>query len=167
MFSALTIFAWLADGWPGRLALAVAFMTLFRLVWQFYVFLRTDVYYVIVTMLGCTDLHAATTDYFRRRFGFLPGVGTPAAEPNWSPRDRRLAPWFAVVTVLGLGVLLATTAFAIIPIIVEFGTRLASALAHGHSGEIRFWDSAVSLLLLILELIVLPLIVGRRQRRTS
>jgi hypothetical protein len=164
VFSLLTLFALLnGDGWPGRLALAVAFTTLLRLVWQCYVFLRTDLYYVIVTMLGCTDLHAATSDYLRRRLPFV----RPKAADDWSARDRQVAPWFALLTVAGVLALLVTAVFAVIPVVMNFATRLGSALRHGFTGGAAFWDSVVFLLLLTLELVVLPLVAGRRRNRTS
>jgi len=49
IFSGLTLAAAvdLNDGlsWVGRLCLALAYTVLLRLAWQFYVFLRTDLYY--------------------------------------------------------------------------------------------------------------------------
>jgi hypothetical protein len=166
-FAGLTLLAWWGgDSLPGRLALALAFATLLRLVWQSYVFLRTDLYYLIVTMLGCTDLYAATSDYLRRRFSWLPLV-RPATvdEPDWSPRDRQFAPAFAGLTVLGLGFLVVTTAYAVAPVVVEFGRRLFEALSHGLHGGALFWDSVVSLTLIVVELVVLPLLAGWRSRR--
>jgi hypothetical protein len=168
VFSTLTLFALLDTGWPGRLALALAYTTLLRLVWQFLVFLRTDLYYVIVTKLGCTDLHAATSDYLRRRFGWLPRVGPAATDESaWSERDRQMAPGFAVLTVCGVGVLFAVVALGVIPVVVNFLTRLVSALQHGFNGGAPFWDSVIFLLIVILELVVLPLVAGRRQNRNA
>jgi hypothetical protein len=171
LFSGLTLAAAadLSDGlaWVGRLALAIAFTVLVRLAWQFYVFLRTDLYYVFTTALGCTDLHGVTSAYLRERFGWLPGVHPPTEDTaTWSPRDRRVAPWFALLTVGGVGFLLVTAVFVIVPVVVEFATRLGTALAHGAAGGPRFWDSAVFLLMVVLEFVVLPLIAGRGRNRT-
>lgn len=168
LFAVLTLFALVDHSWPGRLALAVAFTTLLRIVWQCYVFLRTDLYYVIVTMLGCTDLHAATTDYLRRRFAWLPRVRRPVADESvWTPRDRQVAPWFALLTVVGLGALTGTVVLAVIPVLTNFVTRLVSALRHGFGGGAPFWDSLVFLLLLLLELTVAPWLAGRSKKGTS
>jgi hypothetical protein len=151
--------------WVGRFALAIAYTVLLRLAWQFYVFLRTDLYYVFTTALGCTNLHEATSSYLRDRFGWLPGVKRPTEDAvTWSPRDRQVAPWFALLTVGGVGFLLSTVLFAIIPVTLEFAARLGSALAHGATEGARFWDSAVFLLIVVVQLVVLPLLAGRSRK---
>jgi len=172
IFSGLTLAAAvdLNDGlsWVGRLCLALTYTVLLRLAWQFYVFLRTDLYYVFTTALGCTDLHAVTSAYLRDRFDWLPGVQSSGVdEASWSPRDRQIAPWFALLTVAGVGFLLATVSFMIVPLMLEFAIRLGSVLARGTAAGALFWDSAVSLLIVILELVVLPLLAGRRRDRTT
>lgn len=172
LFGGLTLAAAVdsSDGlsWGGRLALAIAYTALLRLSWQFYVFLRTDLYYVITTALSCTNLHEVTSAYVRDRFGWLPGIQPATQDPaTWSPRDRRMAPWFALLTVAGVGFLLVTAFFVAAPVVMEFVIRLGSALAHGTAGGARFWDSVMSLLMVTLELVVLPLLAGRSRNRTA
>src|SRR5918998_1022845 len=98
LLSGLTVAAAvdLPDGlsWLGRLCLAVAYTVLLRLAWQFYLFLRTDLYFVYTTALGCTNLHEVTSAYLRDRFDWLPGVRPSRVdEASWSPRDKQVAPW--------------------------------------------------------------------------
>jgi len=88
-------------------------------------------------------------------------------EASWSPRDKQIAPWFALLTVVGVGILLSTALFMIAPMVLEFTVRMGSALARGTAAGALFWDSAVSLLMVTLELVVLPLLVGRRRDRTT
>jgi hypothetical protein len=170
LFAALTLVAALdfADGpsWAGRLALAVAFLCLPRLVWQFLVFLRTDVYYVLVTALGCGNLHEVAKACLRHRLRVLPGTRRPDwEEDRWSPRERALAPWFAVLSAVGVGFLLAGAGLLLFPVMAEFVTRFAAGLAHGTLGGARFWDSVVAVLIAVLEFAVLPLLAGRGERR--
>lgn len=172
LLSGLTVAAAvdLTDGlsWLGRLCLAVAYTVLLRLAWQFYVFLRTDLYYVCTTALGCTNLHEVTSAYLRDRFDWLPGVRPSRVdEASWSPRDKQIAPWFALLTVAGVGFLLATALFMITPVLLEFAIRLGSTLALGTTAGVPFWDSAVSLLIVALELVVLPLLAGRYSANRS
>jgi hypothetical protein len=172
LLSGLTVAAAvdLTDGlsWLGRLCLAVAYTVLLRLAWQFYVFLRTDLYYVCTTALGCTNLHEVTSAYLRDRFDWLPGVRPSRVdEASWSPRDKQVAPWFALLTVAGVGFLLATALFMITPVLLEFAIRLGSTLALGTTAGVPFWDSAVSLLIVALELVVLPLLAGRYSANRS
>ncbi|MHC3470046.1 hypothetical protein ACYF6T_15165 [Streptomyces sp. 7R007] len=169
LFAALTVLAAVGPGWAAGFALAVAYTVLLRLAWQFYVFLRTDLYYVLTTLLGCTDLHGATSACLRRKLSRLPGVRPPAddTDSTWSQRDRLMAPWFALLTVGGVGFLLATAALAFVPLLVGFVTRLGPALADGAAGGARFWDSATSLGLFALEFALLILISRREASRSA
>jgi hypothetical protein len=169
LFSALTLVGSAGSGWAARFALAVAYTVLLRLVWQFYVFLRTDLYYVFTTLLGCGDLHGATSAYLRRKASRLPGVRPPSADTdaNWSERDRSVAPWFALLTVAGVGFLLATAALALVPLLVGFVTRLGPALADGTTRGARFWDSATSVGLFAAEFTLLILVSRREASRSG
>ncbi|MEV0317137.1 hypothetical protein ACIBKX_36695 [Streptomyces sp. NPDC050658] len=169
LFSALTLVAAAGPRPVAAFALAVAYTVLLRLAWQFYVFLRTDLYYVFTTLLGCTDLHGATSAYLRRKLSRLPRVKPPAddADSAWSQRDRVMAPWFALITVGGVGILLTTVVLALIPLTVGFLTRLGPALAHGTADGARFWDSATAVGLLALEFTLLILISRREASRSG
>ncbi|MBK3576106.1 hypothetical protein JHN63_20245 [Streptomyces sp. MBT65] len=164
LFSALTVLAATGPSWAGGPALAVAYTIVLRLVWQFYLFLRTDLYYVVTTLLGCTALHEATSAYLRGRLRRLPGVRPPdeVDDSAWSPRDRLMAPWFALLTICGGGFLLATAALAVVPLLWGFATRLGPQLAHGTAGGAGFWDSIVSLVLFFGDFALL-LVVSRRE----
>ena len=72
-----------------------------------------------------------------------------------------------MLTVAGVGFLLATVLFLIAPVTLEFAIRIGSALARGTASGAPFWDSAVFLLMVTLELVVLPLLAGRRRDRTT
>jgi hypothetical protein len=166
VITGLTLAAAAAIGtWPSRLALAIAYVTLLRLAWQLLIFLRTDPYYVLTTALGCTNLAEATSAYLRERVRRVRGMSPqPLDEDAWTPRDRQVAPWFAVLTAIGTAGLAASLAFGAVPVLVEFVTRLATGLAHGTLGGPRFWDSVASLTAISLEFGVLPLLAGRRNR---
>ena len=62
--ASLTVAAALTHGEGGSLVsgvcLALAFSTLPRIVWQFYLFLQTDIYFLAATVLGCIDLHGTS-----------------------------------------------------------------------------------------------------------
>jgi hypothetical protein len=148
--------------WVGRLALAVAYLTLLRLAWQFYLFLRTDLYYVLTTALGCTNPHEATTAYLRAKLLWLPGVRLSTVDSqDFSPRDRKVAPWFAVITAAGVAFLVVTAVFVVLPMLLEFTHRVGAALSGG-AARAGFWDSLLSLVLLAVQFVVLPLLAGRR-----
>ncbi|GAA2092590.1 hypothetical protein GCM10009801_59190 [Streptomyces albiaxialis] len=164
----------LADGtlsWPGGLALAVCYVTLIRLAWQFYLCLRTDMYYVVATALGCTNLHEVASAYLRRTFPLLariPGVRLAGLEEReWSPRDRAVAPWYAVILVGGVLFLVAGALLVVGPVVLEFATRVVEGFGRASLDDARFWDSAVTLLLAVVQFVALPLFAGRGSRSVS
>ena len=169
LFSALTLAATVAQGglsWVGRLAIAIAYTTLLRLAWQFCVFLRTDLYYTLTTAVGSTDLAGATSAYLRSWIQPRNRLSWKAVTDGgaWSPRDAVIAPWFALVTVAGGGLLLWGAAVAVLPVAVLFTTRLVAGLTHGAVGGAVFWNSAAPLILTGFQLVVLPLLIGRYTR---
>lgn len=148
--------------WLAQLGLAIAYLTLVRLAWQLLIFLRTDLYYVLTTALGCTNLVGASAAYLRERARRLRGL--PPRPPDtdaWSERDRRYAPWFALLTVLGTVALLMVLVVAAVPVLVEFAVRLRDGLAHGVADSARFWDSAAALAVLAVQFGLFPLLAGR------
>lgn len=186
LFSALTVGAALdaASGglsWPGRVALAFAFPTLFRMAWQFFFFLRTDLYYMVSTALGCTDLHGAAVARLRRTLRRAPLHDRPAPDaPHrtpargaredgdgaWSPRDTAVARWYAPAMAAGVVLLLAWAALGIGPALFEFGRRMAEGLTGTRPAGPRFWDSTGSAVLIVAQFTV-PFLLrsGRTTRR--
>ncbi|GAA0526176.1 hypothetical protein GCM10010172_03360 [Paractinoplanes ferrugineus] len=108
----------LPDGSFSRLGMvcqAFTFATVLRIVWQFFFYLRTDIYILITTVLGCSDLHGTAkqmvTDRVRRGFG-----RAPVADPSqWHPVDRQAARWYSWLIVAGYSFSGATLLFAAIP----------------------------------------------------
>jgi hypothetical protein len=170
LFSALTLGAAadLAGGitWGGRLALALAYATLLRLLWQFYLFLRTDLYYVFATALGCINLHEAArarlTNWLRR----LPGFRRPPMDGSaWSPRDWAVARWYAPLMGVGVAFLLGVAVMTVVPITAGFIVRLTQSLRDGSVADAQFWDSTVSVCLIFAQFALVLVMVVRNRRR--
>jgi hypothetical protein len=156
----------------ARLALAIAYTVLLRLTWQALVFMRTDPYYALTTLLGCTDLTGASAAYLRDVASRLRSRGRPTdsralSEDTWSPRDRAIAPWFALLSVLGGTVLVGSLVFTLVPVIITFIDRLVSGLAHGSLSGTRFWDATVTVTLFVVQVTVLPIVAGRHAARSA
>jgi hypothetical protein len=169
-----TVAAWLfrgpvADvGWLSRLCLALALTTLLRIAWQLYFFLRTDVYYLLTTVLNCVDLHTVTRQYLanalNRRLG-RPGRLVP--EEDWHPQDRRVARWYAPLVVLGYTLAIGLLVTVMLPIAWTF---LSGAIGRVLLGEAtspaQFWDSAVLLALNVAQLVAAGALALRERRRS-
>ncbi|HKE98571.1 MAG TPA: hypothetical protein VKG45_06555 [Actinomycetes bacterium] len=122
-----------------RLAALVALTRLFVLTFQTMVFLRTDLYAVLVTALGNYNLHRVSRLNVRRwTFGLTPEEKAELADAH--PRDRLVAPWFGLLILAGI--LLATWFFVRVFVPSTFvmgGWMLATTTsAPAHTGA--FWQ---------------------------
>jgi hypothetical protein len=70
-------------------------------VWQFNLFMRTDVYYILANALRCRDLLRDAKRHLRHRVRRLLGRARLADAPVLSPREQRVVPVFAAILVLG------------------------------------------------------------------
>lgn len=86
--------------WPG-LPAAIALNALAGLLWQSLIFLRTDLYAVMVNLLGCRNLYRTTYLYLKKRLWRL--LAREATElERTSERDRAVARWFGWLYLVGV-----------------------------------------------------------------
>ena len=154
-------------GFPlvGAVALALAYATLMRLAWQGYFFIQTDVYYLVVTVMGCVDLQTTAKQMLANRWSAL-WRRPPRHDPeDWHPRDRAVARWYSLLIVAGYGFCLVTTVFALAPVVVRvFGTALGRLFGHGGQGGAGLADSALFLALSLGEMAVAGTLYLRERR---
>lgn len=136
----------------GRFAVALAFVTALRFVWQFYLFLRTDLYYVFATALGCVALHDTTRALIRNTGCRLLGLRHRTVDlEQWSERDRRVARWYAPFAAAGVLVMLLTAAATAIPVLAHFVHLLVDRLGRAGDPDSGFWDTVGFLALSVVQ----------------
>jgi hypothetical protein len=152
----------------GGVCLALAFTTLPRIVWQFYFFLRTDVYYLITTVLRCVDLQTTTREYLHNRVNSLLGRHQRLVdESRWHPRDRRVARWYAPLMVTGYAAAIVMLFVVVLPLAWDFfGSALRTVFISGGDTPAHFWDSALLLALNALQFALAGVLALRERRRT-
>ncbi|MEU7853510.1 hypothetical protein [Nonomuraea sp. NPDC049141] len=116
---------------------AVAYILVFQMAWQCMVFLRTDLYAVLITWLRCKDLWRVKTLLLRRAFGRL-REGEAAELVAADPRDLRAGRWFRWLWLAGLFVVAAWLAFFALPVLVSLLRWTAAEVAAGPAAW-RFW----------------------------
>ena len=133
------------DG-PARFLLATAYVAWLRLLWQLWIFLQTDLYYLVVTVCGCTDLHATAQQRLHNQFRRLTGR-PPAHDPaDWHPRDRSVSAWYSWVVVAGYVACLASVLTSVLPVMSRLATNVIRAFTdHAHRSPASVLDSAVLL----------------------
>jgi hypothetical protein len=150
----------------GRICLAFSFSVIGRLGWQFLVYLRSDVYYVLATALNCYDLHEASKAiFFNRLRRLFRRTGHLVDENQWTARDRKVGAWYGWCLLLGMLATVFLTAFVSGPILFIYVERAAHGLAAG-AGAWRFWDSLASLFLIVFQF-ALPALLAWRKRRNQ
>lgn len=153
---------------PG-LAKMLAAVTLLQVVGiglQFCVFARTDVYAVLLTATGCSNLWSVTQLTLRRRLGLARPAHRAELEQA-HPRDRAVARWYVWLYVAGM--LLAAwffvTYFAPATLHVVRWVAATMASAGPHRGA--FWEAlGFSVVLLWPELLTLWVAARDLARKT-
>ncbi|MEU1883894.1 hypothetical protein ABZ491_00215 [Micromonospora rifamycinica] len=149
----------------ARLCLALSFGALLRVAWQFFLYLRTDLYYLLTLVLGTVDLHGSASVLLRHRFRRLTGrPGLDRQVARLHPTDRRTARWYSWVMVAGYAATLATLVFAIVPAGIHFFVEAVAEL-DGRHGVDNLVDSAVVLVLSVAELAFVGYLALRTRRR--
>ena len=151
----------------GGVCLALAFGTVLRFVWQFYFYLQTDLYHVIVTVLGCLNLQKTARRMVANRWHRLTGHPERASDESlWHPRDRAVARWYSWLLVVGYAFSIGTLAIAALPATVLMLGKVFAHLAVGNvDGLLGMLDSIVFLTLNIGQFALAGWLGVRERRR--
>lgn len=153
-----------AVGWTAPLTQAAAYVLIMSLLFEFALFLRTDVYYVLTNALRLGNLAGDSRRWllnlwsgFLRRDARYDLSGVPARELRW-------VRWYAVPAAAGVVLALAQFTFLGLPLLAAFVTQ-ASAGLHQGVGSVDFWSSVGTLALVAAQFGLLGLGMLREQRR--
>lgn len=132
----------------GRICLALAFGSVIRFLWQFYLYLQTDLYQLIVTVLGCVDLQRTARRMLANRANRLAGRRHRLFEESlWHPRDRAIAAWYSWLLLAGYLLAAGSLLLVLLPLLHTLFDSVFSRLAGGNGVR---WsavaDSMISLL---------------------
>lgn len=109
---------------------AWSFVLVSHMAWQCMIFLRTDLYAVLVTAAGCRDLWRVKTLLLRRAFGRLrPDEAAELAAAH--PRDLRVGRWFRWLWLAGFGAVAAWAVVFFVPVVPPVLEWTAGRLAQG------------------------------------
>jgi putative peptide zinc metalloprotease protein len=131
---------------------------------QCLVFLRTDLYLVLSTALGCRDLLQVSRLYLKSRLWRLNST-QQARLADAHPRDLRLAPWFAVIYAAGIGLLAWFLVNVWLAATAVMGGWVIFGLAEANTGQRTFWEG-LAVAAVLLSQAAWPLAVYVRQRIT-
>jgi len=151
----------------GSVALAFAYLTLLRLAWQFFFYLQTDLYYVIVTVLGCVDLQGTARRVLRDRLGWALRRPVPRDDlASAHPRDLAVARWYSWLLLVGWTASIAILIAGVIPAATHVLATVFDRFAgSGPRSASDLADSIVFVLLNLAQLVVLAAFMLRDRSR--
>jgi hypothetical protein len=153
----------------GAICMALAYSTILRLLWQFYFYLETDLYYVAVTALGCVNLQQTARGILRNRWRKLRGRADSLIDPeSWHPRDRRIGRWYSWLVLAGWIFSLGAIPVIAVPIGYRVMSTVAERLIHpATQSAAGLADSVVFVLVNIGQIVVIGWIVHRERARAQ
>ncbi|MHA6757562.1 hypothetical protein [Streptacidiphilus sp. PAMC 29251] len=152
-------------GFFGKFFLAMAFGALLRFAWQFYFFLRTDLYFLATTVLGCNDLQTVARQTLQNRFWSLLGRREKLVDPeSWTQRDRDVARWYVWLMVAGYTLMTVLLVIVVIPTAVRI-TELAWHKLVNNLTPLNMADVGVFLVLNFGELVLAGVLAVRGWQR--
>jgi putative peptide zinc metalloprotease protein len=160
--------AQLAGWWhPGllvsRLIAALIVTHVLAISWQFFVFLRTDIYAVLATGLGCLNLTRISRLRMARRFRRL--TAAEAAElAAASKRDLSAARWYGWVQAGGLAAVIFYFFAFVIPFTSSVVRWVVDGLTSNPVSTFGFWEVLASGAVVLVPA-VLPTVGYARERR--
>jgi putative peptide zinc metalloprotease protein len=146
----------------SRLTAALIVAQLLGIAWQLVVFMRTDLYAVLVTGLGCQNLTRISRLHAASRYRKL--SGTESVElATASKADLSAARWYWLVQAGGLVIVSVGFFRYLLPFAIYIIRWTAAGLARNPPTSVAFWQVAASGRVIIVPL-ALPLAAAVAQR---
>jgi putative peptide zinc metalloprotease protein len=133
---------WRLGGGAARVVAALAFVEVTAITAQFWIFVRTDVYAVLITATGCVNLFRVNQLMVRRALR----ITTPTQEQELvesHERDVAVARWFRWIYVLGLAAAAWFFVVYFAPATIRLVTWIVGSIAHSGVGSEHFWEALV------------------------
>ncbi|HEY7595278.1 MAG TPA: hypothetical protein VH969_19160 [Actinophytocola sp.] len=153
-----------ADEFVDRVTAALVAVEISGILFQFLVFLRTDLYAVLVMLFGCRDLWRVNTLELRRMFGRLDEP--QAAElAKAHPRDRRVANWFRWLSIAGFAAAAWYFVAFVVPALWTLLGWITESLSTAAPTTGRFWQSVIFAVLALAPMALLLGVTARERLR--
>jgi hypothetical protein len=133
-------------GAAGRMVAALVYLKVAAFCFQLLVFLRTDLYAVLVTAAGCRNLWQVKSLLLRGAFGRLtPDQRRILAAAD--PRDLRTGRWFRWLYLAGMLALAGYFSAFVLPVLWGVARWTAAGLTAGPGQATFWWTTAVTVII--------------------
>jgi hypothetical protein len=152
----------------AQFVLAAAYLTWLRLLWQLWIFIQTDLYYLVVTIFGCVDLQTTARQRLHNRFRQLAGRPPAHDEAGWHPRDRSVSAWYAWLMLAGYVACIVSLFTTVLPVLARLAGNVFRAFTEqAHRSSASVADSVILLAMLLGELSTVAYLYLRERRAAS
>lgn len=139
-----------------RVARGMMFFYLMRIVWQFFLFVRTDFYYVIASLFNCRNLLKDTEGYLRNQLAGIFKFIRPVDQSSIPLSERRIIRAYSILWIAGRIFAFFMLAIVTIPLAIMYLRNFANTFRSGYrTNPSDFLDA-----LLLVAYFVIPLTVG-------
>jgi hypothetical protein len=114
---------------------AMAFTNLLRILWQFFLFVRTDLYFVAVTYLNCKNLLLDTAAFLRNQLARVTTRVRPVDQSGIPPTERRAIRVYAALYLGGRAWAFITLFWVTIPVCIGYWGSLVPAFRVGYTAN--------------------------------
>lgn len=123
---------------------ALLFTLLMRLVWEFFLYLRTDIYYVIANAFKCRNLLGDTEVLLRNRAARVFPSIRKVSQDGIPPQELRVIRIYSIIWILGRVWAFTVLVTVTIPLLVHYTYDLRDVFVAGYSSNpSNFIDSLV------------------------
>jgi hypothetical protein len=112
---------------------AMAFTNLMRILWEFFLFVRTDLYFIAATFLNCKNLLTDTRVFLRNQLSRLTSRVHPVNQSAIPKTERRAIRIYAAIFLAGRAWAYATLLWVTVPVCAGYWGSLIPALREGYS----------------------------------
>jgi putative peptide zinc metalloprotease protein len=114
---------------------AVAFTNMMRMLWEFFLFTRTDLYFVAATFLNCKNLLNDTTVFLRNQLAVISRRVRPVDQTDIPEAERRAIRVYVPLFLAGRAWAFITLFWVMIPVTVSYWRNLLSSFRIGYSAN--------------------------------
>lgn len=152
----------------GRVCLSLGVATVLRIIWQFFFYLRTDLYALVCVLFGCQDLHTAAKQTLHNRFDRLRGRKPRYDEVAWHPVDRKVGRWYSWLIPLGYAFSVLLLLEGLLPALVHvFDKAIDRFDADSGASTAQIADSVVFIIVATIQFSIVALIIIREHRNRA
>jgi hypothetical protein len=107
----------------------------YQILWQCFMFLRTDFYYAVANLFGCKNLMADTKTFLHNICVRIARKGTVHDQSNLPSFERRVIRWYSIPWIVGRALALYVLIFMQIPLVGKYLKLIWRAVTAMFSGK--------------------------------